>query len=401
MARPLVPLVEAVDAGLAGAGAFVNGLIDGASAAISPADGERLRSRLLASTVLNAIFPPVFLAGAVVGIGEDVVDAVKGIWHLITDFGAFIDQMKAFLSAFFGPDSREIGHALGQAMGREYGKRISDLARGNVFEFTFGVGRMIGPTIVYTVLSFLGVPELLISAFVTRLVEILGPLLERFPALMAMVEKIAAKLSRVGKLSTMEELDAELDRSFAATFTEHVEPGAPGAPSPVAPEIRAGFQASQLAPLRALLGRPINSSGLSVLADIWTDAANPGEAASLTLQNSRRLFDNQRGRFWRRVRQNTDARKLFEDAGFSFPTGAGRETTAPVKTLADGSTMQATIDHIIERQTAPGRALDPSNLQVVTRRENTVLLRQLHAQDPFLAPPPPAPVLTPPPGSGP
>ena len=136
--------------------------------------------------------------------------------------------------------------------------------------------------------------ELLISAFVTRLVEILGPLLERFPTLMVMMEKIAAKLSRAGKLSTMEELDAELDRSFAATFTEHVEPGAPGAPaSPVAPEIRAGFQASEIAPLKALLGRPLNSGSLSLLADIWTDVANPGEAASLTLQNKHRgLFDN-------------------------------------------------------------------------------------------------------------
>ena len=60
VARPLLPLVEAVDAGFAGAGAFVNGLIDGASAAISGADRERLRSRLLASTVLNAIFRRCF-----------------------------------------------------------------------------------------------------------------------------------------------------------------------------------------------------------------------------------------------------------------------------------------------------------------------------------------------------
>jgi hypothetical protein len=52
--------------------------------------------------------------------------------------------------------------------------------------------------------------------------------------------------------------------------------------------------------------------------------------------------------------------------------------------------MQMTIDHMIERQTAPGRALDPTNLQIVTRRENTVMLRQLHAQDPFLSVPQPA-----------
>jgi hypothetical protein len=105
------------------------------------------------------------------------------------------------------------------------------------------------------------------------------------------------------------------------------------------------------------------------------------------LGNSRQLFDNHRGRFWRRIRQDPAARRIFEDAGFNF-TGAAE--TAPTRTLADGSVMQMTIDHMIERQTAPGRALDPTNLQIVTRRENTVMLRQLHAQDPFLSVPQPA-----------
>lgn len=388
-ARPLLPLVEAIDAGLAGAGGFLNGLLDGASASISAADRDRIRVQLVRSAILNTSFPLVFAAGAIVGIVEDVVDAVKGIWHLITDFSGFLTQMRELLSALFGPDSREIGHAMGEAIGREYGRRIAGLASGNVVEFTFGIGRMIGPAIVYTVLGLLGVPEMLVSALVTRLVEILGPLLERFPRLMAVIERVAARLSRVGKATTMDELNAELDRTFAATFTEHGAPGAPGAPTTVAPEIRAGFQASELAPLRRLMGRPINSNGLADLARIWGEVANPGEAATLTLDNSRRLFNNQRGRFWRRVRQDANARRLLEDAGFRFGEGP---TTAPTKRLADGSTMQATLDHIIERQTNPARALDPSNLRISTRRENTVLLRQLHAQDPFLAPLPPAPI---------
>lgn len=385
-ARPLLPLVEAVDTGLAGAGAFANGLLDGLSASIGAADRDRIREQLVRSTILNTSFPLVFVAGAIVGIVEDVVDAVKGIWHLITDFSGFLSQMRELLSAMFGPDSRPIGQAMGQAVGREYGTRISALASANVFAFTFGIGRMFGPTIAYTVLGFLGVPEMLISALVTRLIEVLGPIIERFPRLMAVIERIAARL---GRATTFDELDAELDRAFSATFTEHVPPSAPGAATSVAPEIRAGFQASQLRPLRRLLGRPINSNELADLGRIWTAAANPGEAGTLTLDNSRRLFNNHRGRFWRRVRQDAAAKAVFEDAGFSFGQGP---TTAPTRRLADGSTMEATIDHIVERQTNPGLALDPSNLRISTRRENTVLLRQLHAQDPFLAPPPAAPV---------
>ena len=45
-----------------------------------------------------------------------------------------------------------------------------------------------------------------------------------------------------------------------------------------------------------------------------------------------------------------------------------------------------TIDHIVERQADSAKALDSSNLRISTRRENTVVLRQLHDQDPFQNP---------------
>lgn len=381
LARHLVPAVEAIQNALAGAGAFVSGLLEGASRALGPQEQEQLATRLWQSSVLNVIFPSVFAAGAVVGIIEDVIDAVKGIYNLITDFPAFVQGMRDLLSALFGPDGREIARLLGTEIGRDYGIRIAELARSNIFAFTYGVGRMIGPTIVYTVLSLLGVPELLASALITRMMTILRPLLERFPRLLALLEQVAGRLTRVGRHASVDELERDLERSFAATFTEPAGPLRSGASTSRAPELTAGFQAGHLAPLRRLLGRSLTDAQIVDLGQIWITAANPGEAAALTLQNSRRLFDNHRGRFWRRVRQNEAARRLFTDAGFEF---TGNATTAPTRTLADGSVMQATIDHIVERQTDPARALDPSNLRIVTRRENTVLLRQLHEQDPFL-----------------
>lgn len=173
-------------------------------------------------------------------------------------------------------------------------------------------------------------------------------------------------------------LDAELECSFEDTFAEPATDLPSAGPIAVAPEIAAGFKNSELGPLRRLLGKPID--GLGPLGSVWRRVANPGEAATLTAENSRRLFNNQRGRFWRAVRQDLAARAMVEDAGFRFE---GEPTTAPVKQLADGTTMQMTIDHIIERQAAPGRALDPTNLSGVTRLENTVMLRQLTQQDPF------------------
>ena len=172
-------------------------------------------------------------------------------------------------------------------------------------------------------------------------------------------------------------LDAELEGSFRETFTEP-DPELELSGPVVEPEIAYGFTQAEIAGARRLVGRPID--GIGPIGRIWRRVTNPGEPGQLTLQNSRRLFGNQRGRFWRAVRQDPAARQVFEDAGFRF---RGEPTTAPVKQLSNGETMQATIDHIVERQTDPTRALDPTNLRVSTRFENTVVLRQVTAQDPF------------------
>lgn len=380
-ARHLLPLIEGAGNAFAGAGAFVQGLLIGLGDSMSEADRERLAQRLLQSSILNAVFPFVFAAGAVVGIVEDVIDAVKGIYRLITDFSQFVEDMTSLVRTLIGPDATAVGRAMGEQTGRDYGTRIASLARGNIFEFSYGLGRMIGPTIVYTVLGFLGVPELIASAVISRLMTILRPLLQRFPRLLAIAERITLRLARQTTHTSAAELEADLERSFGHTFTEPAPPGRPGGPTLQPPEVSAGFAARHLAGFRRLLGRPITHPDLADIARVWNSVANPGEAATLTLQNSRRLFDNHRNRFWRAVRGDAAARRAFEDAGCAFE---GAVTTAPFYRLPDGSRFQMTIDHIIERQTAAGRALDPANLQIVSRRENTVLLRQLHAQDPFL-----------------
>ena len=381
-ARHLLPLVEGAGNAFAGAGSFVQGLLVGLQSSMSEKDREQLATHLMQSTVLNSVFPFVFAAGAVVGILEDVVEAVKGIYHLITGFSQFIKDMKDLFLTFISPDSKTIGRVMGEQVGRDYGKRIVTLARGNIFEFTFSLGRLIGPTIVYTVLAFLGVPELVASAIISRLMTILRPLLQKFPRLLALAERIALRLARKQIAHTSAtELEADLERSFQHTFTEPAPHVQPGSPTLQAPEVSAGFGANRLSAFRRLLGRALTEADVNDLARVWSSVANPGEAATLTLQNSRQLFDNHRNRFWRAVRNDTAARKLFEDAGCVFEGGT---STAPFYRLPDGSQFQMTIDHMIERQTNPGRALDPANLRIVSRRENTVLLRQLHDQDPFL-----------------
>jgi len=175
------------------------------------------------------------------------------------------------------------------------------------------------------------------------------------------------------------DLDEEFDRSFAQTFTEPTPPVRPPQTGPVSPERVAGFTAAQIQRLPELLAKPLTHGDIAILSQLWQRTARADDVATLTLSNSRRLFDNHRRRFWRAVANDPQARALFTNAGLSFERGG----TAPFLTLPSGRRIRLTIDHIIERQLAPGRALDPTNLRLVFERENTVLLRLLHQLDPF------------------
>ncbi|HET7864310.1 MAG TPA: hypothetical protein VFL86_07850, partial [Burkholderiaceae bacterium] len=197
----------------------------------------------------------------------------------------------------------------------------------------------------------------------------------------------------------------------AATFATSVAPAiAATAPSPApsapaatvqAPttvassaEAALGMSASQRAAARSAFSGNLTSADNAPLGAVWNQVANPGEAATLTAANSRRLFNNQRNRFWRAVRRDPAALQVIRNMGGTFPeernggTLDPNATTVPEINLAGGVRLRLSLDHEIERQTAPNRALDPNNLRLSTVLENTVLLRQLHDQDPFNNPPP-------------
>jgi hypothetical protein len=144
-------------------------------------------------------------------------------------------------------------------------------------------------------------------------------------------------------------------------------------------ELAAGFATEHAAAFARFLARPLTHGEVSDLARVWRSVERPGDVAHLTLSNSRRLFNNHRRRFWRAVQDDATARSFFERAGCRF----GARGSAPFYDLPDGRRIRMTIDHIAERQSAWGRALDPSNLRIVFERENTVMLRLLHQLDPF------------------
>jgi hypothetical protein len=119
------------------------------------------------------------------------------------------------------------------------------------------------------------------------------------------------------------------------------------------------------------LGNPLSHQNIQILGQLWNNAARAGDNAILNSANSRYLFDLHRNRFWTLVRGNPQARAIFTDAGCQFSGGA------PFYIL-NGRRIIMTIDHIIERQSAPQLALTASNLRISFLRENTVVLRLLN-----------------------
>jgi hypothetical protein len=187
-----------------------------------------------------------------------------------------------------------------------------------------------------------------------------------------------------------------IGRAVTAPAPAATQPTQATAPAPVAANVEAemGMAAAQRTAALTAFGGNLTSPANAPLAAVWNQVANPGEAATLTAANSRRLFNNHRNRFWRGVRRNPAALQIIRNMGGAFPeerTGGTLDLDAnsiPEINLPNGVRLRISLDHEIERQTAPNRALDPSNLRLSTIRENTVLLRQLHEQDPFINPPP-------------
>ena len=176
---------------------------------------------------------------------------------------------------------------------------------------------------------------------------------------------------------------AEVDKPLTETeggLKPKQQKPAPSGTSPADKGVAPGLTRDEAAAAKTVIGDM--KSGDGTLAKIWEDVANPGEKAKLTKSNSRRLFNNQRKRFWNAVFDDPKAKKMFEKMGAKFP----KRGNAPVLKLPSGEELQMTIDHVIERQTNPSKALDATNLRISPRRENTVVLRQLHDQDPFQNP---------------
>ena len=141
------PLVSAFE----NAVAFIGGLRKG----FEKANLKGLADQLQRMAALNTVFPAPFAAGALHGIANEVVDLAQWLdprqWQAIE---AAARQTVLMLS---DPDGEELATSLGEEIGRTQAAALETLLQKSLIVFAYEVGKLVGPTIVETVLGFIGI----------------------------------------------------------------------------------------------------------------------------------------------------------------------------------------------------------------------------------------------------
>jgi hypothetical protein len=132
-------------------------------------------------------------------------------------------------------------------------------------------------------------------------------------------------------------------------------------------------QAQAVARVRRVIGKKL--SDYPLLNKLWNEARDSVlKKDKLSKDNYEDLFNRTREAFYRRVRKDANAKKLFEEAGFELPKG---ESTAPklsgVKSDIPVEETRISLDHIQEKAQADNwkKALDADNLKIEFARPNT------------------------------
>jgi hypothetical protein len=167
--------------------AFLSGLFSGLSdARLNEAELRSIESNLAKSSLINVAFPVVFLSGTLLGIARDAKDTITQTIEILGNFSKFVDQIGELIHEIL--HNQELAQTLGEETGKSFMEKIRALVPLNPIRFTFELGQLVGPAIVYTVLSLLGVSMLTGAMIFGRL----GVMLSRFPRL----AKILTSISR-------------------------------------------------------------------------------------------------------------------------------------------------------------------------------------------------------------
>lgn len=141
------PLVS----GFENAAAFTGGVIKG----LEDANFADLAEQLRRMAGLNAVFPAPFALGAAHGIANEIVELAQ--WLDPRQWQAVEAAARQAILILSDPDGEKLAAALGEEMGRTQAASLNTLLQKSLIVFAYEVGKLVGPTIVETVLAFIGI----------------------------------------------------------------------------------------------------------------------------------------------------------------------------------------------------------------------------------------------------
>ena len=137
--------------GFENAVAFTRGLSKG----LEDANFAGLAEQLRRMAGLNILFPAPFALGAAHGIANEIVELAQ--WLDPRQYQAVEAAARQTILILSDPDGEELAAALGEEMGRTQAASLDTLLQKSLIVFAYEVGKLVGPTIVETVLAFIGI----------------------------------------------------------------------------------------------------------------------------------------------------------------------------------------------------------------------------------------------------
>lgn len=192
------PVPPALTKAASDGGFFVAGVYGGMADSIEEEELRALIDKLNQSNMLTVAFPPIFMAGAAYGIAEDAVDVIKSTCGLFQgDLGLAVAAVMEVLQVLMSPEGEKYSYHIGKELGREYSQQLRDALKQNLTHFTFSLGRFIGPSIIYLVLTLAGAPQALLARAFSKILPMLKQLLKNETRLLALITRLEKRLPRL------------------------------------------------------------------------------------------------------------------------------------------------------------------------------------------------------------
>jgi hypothetical protein len=357
-----------------------------------------------------AVFAAAFISGVAYGAVESIYDLIVGVPELI---GLLIDVARSIVAGEIIADAKAFWEDLKSIdVGALAQSFLDKWLAPDPWDAGFFQGRVLGYVAMEIVMAFASGGALTAIKWGGKFAKI-GSLIAKLPRVARLADKVAN--SRAGDLARRAARaerrggkasgGGETARSAASSGARAVEPDITRSyelemsPSdlrnPKPGKTQAGQNLSpraitpdEIRHLNNLMGQPISKNFKSA----WDEALSASAKARDEMAAARDLvargrvdeayelaasaYNRVRRGFWRRVQGDDTMRQAIEAAGLRFD----RPGTAPYLVRADGSKVIVTLEHLARKVDDPLRAVDPENLLLSLKPENTVYMEAIRRE---------------------